>query len=146
MDFYIVILMRQTAELQYHIIDTSIVIIQPYRIFSLVVSNELASLFHSVVIPFSFMKCNDISTNVMSTEGASQKAVRPALVLLLCQMQYALLFLKIMRCLILPSSQWSDTSRHQRWHFTVVAVPNITKFSSLLTTSKMQDTYIYRHS
>lgn len=38
------------------------------------------------------MKCNYISTNVMSTEEACQKAIRIALVLLLCQMLDALIF------------------------------------------------------
>jgi len=65
---------------------------QSYGTFSLFVSAGLAFLFHSVVILFSFMKCNYLSTNVMSTEGACQKAIRLVLVLLRCQVQYALIF------------------------------------------------------
>lgn len=38
------------------------------------------------------MKCNYISTNVMSTEGTCQKAIKLVLVLLQSQMQYALIF------------------------------------------------------
>lgn len=38
------------------------------------------------------MKCNYISTNAMSAEGACQKAVSLLLVLLRCQMQNALIF------------------------------------------------------
>lgn len=84
-------------------------------------------LFHSVVIPFSFMKCNYISTKAMSAEGACQKAVSLpwSCCAARCRIHWFSEDHEVSHFAQFSTSGWSHTCRHQHSQSAKVAAHKI---------------------